>query len=363
MKLIDRYLIRSLVGPLAYCLSGFVVIFVLFDIFDNLSEFIEARTPLLEVVKYYLYLLPSLAIYIVPISLLLATLYSLSQLTKNNELTAMRASGVSLYRLLLPYLAVGFIASSLLAGLNQRLAPASAYWAHQFVRQQKYKGRMDVYLAHNLAYKNDAARRVWFIGQFDTRDASMEHVEVIQQRPDQTDQYRIQASRAQWLDGHWVFHNVKEMHFDEQGYRLPAPPQESFRREMTAFNEVPSDFINDIKDPEFLSAREISLYIERHANLAPETVVRLLCDRQSRMATPWIGFVVVLLGIPFGSQTGRKGALLGVILSLSMFFSYYVLMQVMTALGKQQALSPELAAWGPNLLFLAIGLALVYRMR
>ena len=109
MKIIDKYLLRTFMVPLVYCLVGFSMIFVIFDLFDHFSDFMEAKTSLLDILKYYLFILPSILSYIVPISLLLSVLYALSTLTRSNELTAMRASGVSLYRLMLPFMTMGLL--------------------------------------------------------------------------------------------------------------------------------------------------------------------------------------------------------------------------------------------------------------
>ncbi len=103
MKLLDKYLLRQLLVPLAYCLLTFSMVFIIADLFEHLSDFIEAKTSFLQVVRYYLFILPSYMVFIAPISLLLGILYSLWQLSKNNELTAMRASGASFYRLMVPF--------------------------------------------------------------------------------------------------------------------------------------------------------------------------------------------------------------------------------------------------------------------
>ena len=111
MKLIDKYLLRTMLVPFGYCVGSFVLIYIVYDLFDNLSDFVHAGTPFFQVIRFYTFLLPSVFILIVPISILLAVLYGLSQLTKNNELTAMRASGMSLYRLLVPILSIGIVAA------------------------------------------------------------------------------------------------------------------------------------------------------------------------------------------------------------------------------------------------------------
>jgi lipopolysaccharide export system permease protein len=362
MKLIDRYLLKNFLVPLGYCLTAFILIYMVFDLFDNLSNFIKAGTPLPSVLKFYALLIPSVLVFIVPISLLLSALYSLSQLTKNNELTAMRASGISLYRLVTPFIGVGIAASLLVAVVNEVLAPWSAYWSYQFIESLDSQNEVNIYKARNLAYKNESYRRIWLIGTFDTRTFTMENVEMIQQREDDSDDYKIQAPKAQWLDGRWWLSNPVIQRYDKRGHPM-GPPKVETNLELTECSETPEDFLNEIKDPAYLSSRAIIEYLRTHQQLSDSTIARIKVDLHYRQAMPWTCLVVVLLGIPFGSQTGRKGALLGIILALSLFFSYYILINVGMVFGKKQMLEPWLSVWLPNMVFFIIGSVLVHRMR
>jgi lipopolysaccharide export system permease protein len=361
VKLIDKYLLRTLFVPLAYCLLAFVMVSVIFDLFDNLPDFIEGHTPILQVVRFYVYFLPSVLILIAPVALMLAVLYALSGLTKNNELTAMRASGISLLRLMLPVIGVGVVFSLAVAAVHETLAPWSAYWTDQFVRAQR-QGEMSVSMSRNLAFKNELARRIWMIGDFHTRTFDMANVNVIQQREDGSDESRMQARESHWLDNRWWFIEVITQRYDPKGNPM-GPPRFEHRREMTELTERPTDFVNEIKDPEFLSSFEILSFLRTHRNLSRETIARLRVDLHNRMAMPWMCLIVTLIGIPFGAQTGRKGAFLGAILAISLFFGFYVLVNVGLALGKKQMMLPWLAGWLPNLFFLGVGAILVYRMR
>ncbi len=363
MRLIDKHLLRTLITPLFYCLAAFVLVYVIFDLFDNLPDFIDAETPLWNVFCYYLMLTPSVLIYIVPVSLLLSVLYSLSQLTKNNELTAMRSSGVSLYRLMIPFICIGFLASLTVATVNETVGPWSAYWSHQFIRSQRHKGKIvSVYLADNLAYKNEKERRIWLIGTYDTKQQEMTNVELIQQRDAGSDLYKMQAQRGQWLDGRWWLTGVAIQNFSPSGHPM-GPPTFERRKELSDCAETPNDFINEIKDPEFLSSLELLEFLQTHQHLSKSTIARFTVDLHSRLAMPWSCFIVTLLGIPFGAQTGRKGAFLGVALSISMFFIYYILINLGLAFGKKELLTPLLSAWIPNLTFFVTGAVLIHRMR
>ena len=362
MKLIDKYVLLNVLVPLVYCLLAFLMLFIIFDLFSNLSDFIEAGTPLPSILRFYLYLLPSVLIFIVPISILLGVLYGLSQLTRNNELTAMRASGVSLYRLVAPLIALGFIASLLVAGINEFIAPWSAYWTDQFVQAETYDGEISFYTSQDLPYRDPGDNRVWMIGEFDRQTYEMERVEVIQQRDDGSDAIRYQARKAHWLDGQWWFQEVAIQELDENGYPMGAPRMRS-RREMVEFSETPATFINVTKDPQFLSSRELLQFIEAHQHVSSSALARYEVDLHYRLAMPWTCLIVTLLGLPIGAHSGRKCAFLGIALALGLFFSFYVLINFGMALGKQETLPPWTSVWLPNLLYLGIGLISVRRMR
>ena len=362
VKLIDKYMFRMLLTPLAYCFAAFTMIYVIYDLFDNLPDFVEGRTSFVNVVQFYVFLLPSVLTIIAPVSLMLSVLYSLSQLTKNNELTALRASGISLYRLMVPILVVGLLFSVAVGIVNETVGPWSSYWTHQFVSLQRHKGDMSAHVAANLAFKDEMHRRVLMIGEFDTQSFDLRRVDLTQQRPDGSDEFRILAQEARWLDGRWWFMDLVTTRYDRDGSPV-GPPRFELRREMADLAEEPKDFVNEIKDPEFLSAVEILHFLRTHRSLSKDAVSRIRVDLHHRLAMPWTCLIVTMLGIPFGAQTGRKGALRGVVLALGLFFGYYFLVNVGLALGKKQSFDPWLAGWIPNLFFLGTGMVLLYRMR
>ncbi len=367
MKIIDRHLLRSFAVPLAYCLAAFTMVYVVFDLFNNLTDFVTGKAPFLSVMKFYAMIIPSALVFIFPVSLLLALLYSLSSLTKHNEFTAMRACGVGLLRLMLPFLGVGLAASLFVGLVNETAGPWSAYWTRQFLRSQDDDDKMEVYRAHNLPYKNELANRTWLIGTFDTRSNRMERVEVIQRRADGMDETKIVAESAAWLDGRWWFRGVIVQPYDEYGNPRGVPRRE-VGREMVELTEPPEVFLDEVKlhelkEPAYLSALDLLDYIRGHATLSQEAVRRYFVDLHSRLAMPWTCLVVTLLGIPFGHHTGRRGAFLGAVLAIGSFFGLYVMINLGLWLGKEGYIAPWLAGWGPNVLFAAVGGALVVRLR
>ena len=365
MKLVSRYLLSNLGRPWIYVMAGFSIVAVLVDLFGNFVDFMESGTPLGDILFYYVRLLSTYLPYLLPISLLLALLYALWQLGKNSELTAMRASGLSLTQLILPYLVVGLAATLALLAINELYNPEAMYRNRQFIELQGSKHAGQTCLAPNLAYKNTPGRRIWRINLFDPRPSSsfeMLGVNLTQQRPDGSDEFRMDAGRARWVDGHWWFENVETRYFDSNND--PAGPIESSPSlEMTMLSETPKAFINEIKNSNERSSREILQFIETHQGISKETRNRLMVDFHYRLAAPWLCLIVILVGVPFGLHTGRRGMGLGILYALLAFFGYYILMGLGLAYGKQQMIPAVAAGWLPDAVFFVLGLFLLRRIR
>ncbi len=364
MKILDRHMLRTLLVPFGYCLAGFIMLYVVFDLFANLPDFIEGQTPLPDVMLFYVILLPNVVWIITPISLLLAILYALWQLSRANEITAMRASGLSSPRIMRPIMLVGLGAAVVVGAINETVAPWAGYWTEQFIKLQQKKGAPSVYLVSPLAFKNESGRRLWYIREFDKRTCEMRDVTLVQQRPDGSDDIKYQAVRGAWLDGRWWFSEVAMQLYDEQS-QPRGPASFTLQREMSEVNEKPEQFLNEIKPPEFLSSLEIIRYIASHHQLSGDALAKFWTNFHSRLAMPWICLIVALIGIPFGIKMGnrRGGALVAIIAALGLVFSFYVVTQVGVALGKQGQIPAWIAGWLPNALFLGLGITLTARMR
>lgn len=365
MKLVSRYLLRHLSRPWLYIMAGFSIIAVLMDLFSNFVDFMEGGTPLRQILLYYAALLPTFLPYMLPISLLLALLYALWQLGKNSEFTAMRACGLSMGQLIAPYLLTGLLASLVLLGINEWFNPWATHWTRQFKNMQGSRNESQSYMAVNLAYKNVPGRRLWRINFFDPRPSSsyeLHGINLTQQRPDGSDEFRMDATRGRWVDGHWWFESVATQYYDADNNPM-GPPETHPSLEMTMLAETPRDLINEIKDSSERSATEILDFIGTHKGISKETRNRLMVDFHYRLAAPWLCFIVILLGVPFGVHSGRRGMGIGLLFALLIFFGYYILMGVGLAYGKRQLVAPALAGWLPDAVFFVLGLVLLRRIR
>ena len=168
MRLLDRYLFRELFTPLAYCLGGLLVLGTCFSLFGELSELQERKLRLLDVIEYSVAIMPGFLVLVLPVTLLLALLYTLTNHSRHHELTAMRAAGLSLWRICLPYFVTGMLASAGSFALNEYVVPGSSDWAEHIKSRYVHKpGDVEAKNEfYNFGFSNARAHRSWCIAEF-----------------------------------------------------------------------------------------------------------------------------------------------------------------------------------------------------
>lgn len=371
MRLLDRYLLRELLLPLGYCLCGLLVFWISSDLVSELEHYQRLNLLPHTVALYYLFRMPEQLVIILPVSLLLALLLTLSQHARHHEFIAMRAAGISLWRLSLPYLAVGWIFSVGLLYLNEAWAPESAEAAQQILNDGKEDssqpgGRQWV---HNLVFKNDGDNRIWSIAAYNLKTSEMIKPAISWRLPDGTGR-QIIAERGERASGGWTFYNVMEFDY------LPAQDSLPTRRQMDVlvmpeFSETPDLIKSEVKVSGLLNARawkkpqlsvaQINDYLRLHRRLPPEQSALLDTQLHGRLAEPWTCLIVVLIALPFGAVSAKRNVFVGVASSIFICFTYFVLLRLGLALGTGGYLEPWLAAWLPNLIFGLGGIGMTQR--
>jgi len=361
MKLVDKYLLREYVVTLTYCLLGFGMIFVIADLSTQANDFIKMRASPLLVLGYYARFLAVRAEYVVPASLMLATLYTLWQFTRHNELTAMRAIGIGLHRVIVPFLFIGLLFTGMNIAVKEFVQPRAAFWLESFSRKQG--ARPGARLLMTLKYMNADHYREWTIDAFDfTRPTVLRGVHITQERSDETIARKITAERAEWIDKCWCLYNARVLEYGRTDNPIGDWKSLGPRISMPALTELPSDFANEIKPLHLLSSMEMKRYLDSHSKLSAETVARRKFYLHNRLAMPWACLIVTLFAIPAGAATGRQSAITGIFLALGFFFSFYALDRIGMFISIKQLVAPFVGAWLSNMVFLAAGLLLLARM-
>jgi len=372
MRLLDRYLLRELLVPLGFCLGGFFIFWIAFDLFGQLNEFEENGVGVRAIVEYYVLVSPAFLRVVLPIGLLLALLYALTRHARQNEITAMRAAGQSLWRIALPYLAVGVLAGGFLFLMNERWAPQWEARANRILKGESADARNADHVATRLGFVNARDGRSWMIDEFWIDTGTMVKPQVHWRQADGR-QRSIYAESAYHTNGVWTFVDVRE-YLDTGEGGLPQPGLSTNLWRLPMLTETPEQIRSEVWISERLSkigrTKEADVpltvlldYQRLHPRPDPEVARWLLTMLHARIAMPWTCLVVVLIALPFAGATGRKNLFVGVASSILICFAFFVMERLCLALGAGGHLPPWLAAWLPNALFAILGIAMTLRIR
>lgn len=372
MRLLDRYLLREFLIPLGYCVLGFLIFWLSFDLLSELGDYQEKGLSAGEIARLYVSKTPELLVVVIPIALLLAVLYALTNHARHQELTAMRAAGISVWRICAPYLAIGLICSVALLVLNELWVPQSSERVNAILNRRESSKQLDqANWQLNLTFRNGRDGRIWNIEAYNLDTAEMKTPHVSWQLPDGT-QHSLIAGYAIRTNGIWVFHDVQEFTYS-QGKDFDPASKSVKTLAVPEFSETPEQIKSEIKirrvtnvqaakEPR-LSISEISNYLGLHPSLSPRNHALLYTQWHARLAWPWTCLVVVLIAIPFGVPSGRGNVFVGVASSVVICFLFFILLRFGLALGTGGQLPPGIAAWFPNFLFGATGIWITSRIR
>jgi lipopolysaccharide export system permease protein len=357
VRLIDRYVIRNFLQVYLYCIAGFISIWLIFDISDNISTFIDEHISALLAVRYYATQVPQVFIILLPVSLLLALLFTLGRMSRANEIVSMLTAGVSLPRVLLPLIGMGLLTVAASMALNYSLAPHAELARKALLSEAR--GRPEAYVEGQI-FRNRTDSRTWFIQIFRFGSNVFNNVQVLQQDANDNIVTNYLAARAFYRQETktWQLENVKVVHYDRSGNIINEQMYPSLKIEH--WSETPFRLGSANVRAEFLSLPELREYLRFNADFPDTLLAPFRTHLQYRLALPWTCLVVVCIAAPLGIGYSRRGVLSSVAAAVILVFSMNFLVQLFLALGEGDRVSPWIAAWTPNLFFTAIGLYLFY---
>jgi len=357
MEILDKHISRQFSTALAFSLLAFLIIFVVVDLIEHLDTFIDKEASALLVIKYYLYFTPFIILLTLPVAMLLASLFSVSSLSRHNELMAMKAVGISLYRILLPLFRLALAVSLFSLLLGEILVPfTNQQKAHIYSHQIKGRSAQPERIRRNI-YLQGTGGRIYYIREYDDRKKVAKGVSI-QKYKEGWLTTRIDAQEMIWEGGGWTLKDGLVRDFVEEEEK--ATPFERLRR--PELEETPQDLLRRQKDPEEMHFFELRDYIRRIQRSGGE-VQREQVDLYLKIAFPFANLIIVLFGAPLASHPRRSGAAVSFAISLFICFVYYSFLRLGQALGYKGSLSPLLAAWMGNVLFGAAGVTVLVKAK
>jgi len=358
--LLDDYVLRDFFVYLALILSTFLVLVLVFTLFELLGDILRNQVPAKIVAEYLLNVTPYLLYNVAPLVMLLAVLVTFGMMQRSNEITAIKATGISIYRVVTPVVAA---AAFLAAGL---FLADQFYLPHTNKRQEalhnQIKGKpAQTYLRPDRKWIFGEHNDIYYYQFFDPDRDQFGNITVFQlDRRSFTITRRIHAERAHWADtlNRWIY---------EQGWdrSLNVSAIENYRAfEVATFADLPENpsyFKKEIKQYSEMNYEELRRYI-RDLQQSGFDVVRLRVQLNKKLSYPLVTLIMAILAIPFALSTGKKGAITGVAVALSIAVFYTVVSRLFEAMGDLSQLPPALAAWSPDLIFVLVGGYLILKV-
>jgi len=362
MRILDRYILNSMLRVFVGCILIFLMLYVIIDLFSHLDEILKQRVNLNLLFAYYLNFLPFIFVQIAPLACLLGCLYTLGILNRNNEVVAMRTAGLSIFQIAKTIIIFACLISILVFLVNDKFVPQSEMSKQEIKSQMKRsseesKEKSQAIITNLSIY--GLRNRLFFINKFILPENRMEGITILEQDNLANLRKKIVASYGIYEDGLWHFHECVTYFFDEEN-RLKGEPA-YFSVQLMDITESPQDFLKQRQSPEFMSLTQLSDYILKLSMSRAETVVRnLRVDFYQRLFMPLTSLVIIFVGIPFALIIRRRATGLSSLgIAIMVGFLYYVVNAVSIAFGKTGLISPILAASLSHIIFLAFGLYLI----
>ena len=356
-NILDRYISRKYAGIFALILLSLLVVSIIVTFFERIDNVYAHGKPLWLFWRYLWYRVPEFMYYGLPVAALAAALLVLGLLDKTNEVTAMKACGISLYRLILPVAALALGVSVVSFALQERLLPAANSRAVETWNQ----------INDEPAPTYSLENRHWVLGRNHDRIYHYAYFDPVASVFSRLTVYDLDANA--WTLKRHIF--AEKASLDEEGFGLNQSWDRTFgpegRFETRASWRLPeaekkSYFLKEAKGPDRMTYPELRAYIREVDEMGFATS-RLRVDLGFKITFPLVCLIMTLIGVPFAFSMGKRGTLVGIGLSLVIAMVYWGAIAAFRSLGFAGFLGPFLAAWGPNLTFGLAGLVLLFRLR
>ncbi|GAB4330180.1 MAG: LPS export ABC transporter permease LptG [Calditrichia bacterium] len=359
MRLIDRYISRKFFSILFYTILAFIIIFVVIDLIENLDKFLSHDASFGSVFRYYVYYIPFIIILTLPVCMLLSSLFSLGSMAQYNELIAIQTSGISMFRIITPVVALALIVSIVSGIAGETVVPYFNRLRLDIYRYEIKKEDRKIKSSRNYLAIQDGNNRQIFMQFYETHSKKGHKVSVLWTEKS-TIVRRMDARFMVWDEKNqsWVLQQVIERVMSDSGETI-------YRHEAVAYDQTritPEDLADVEITPEEMNYQELNRFVDKMLRLGADAR-KWLVDLYMKISYPFANFIIVLFGAPLAAKKRRSGPALGFALALLISFIYFLFLRTGQVLGHKGTLEPLFAAWIGNLVFGFGAILMMFRIR
>ncbi|HLW37823.1 MAG TPA: LptF/LptG family permease [Candidatus Eremiobacteraceae bacterium] len=356
MKILDRYMITALGGPFLFGLAAFTLIFVAGELLNIARLVSEQHASLLAAGKYFVYSLPGTLVLTFPMSMLLAVLMTVSRLSDGSEITALRAGGISLYRIAAPLVGVGLAASFIALLFQELIVPTASTRANEILHTEIQSAGSNILtnqLVSTLLPNGDL--QMTLAQGFNTKTDELENTTVEVLRGSVPVSLLV-APRGTYHGDSWRFYDATEY------VLMPCCDHVQLPQLAIDIGADPSQLLEQRKQPEDMSRAELRRLLNSGVKKTDTArYALLLVTYESKLARPFASLVFALLAIPLGIRPARSSSGAGFGISIAIVFAFYVTTTICLAVGQSFPSSSLVMAWLPDIAFSFAGVYLLRR--
>ena len=326
--------------------------FFVVELFERINAIIVHKAPLYLILEYFLYTIPVFLSQTLPFATLLAALIALGVLARNNEVVAMKAHGISTYRIMIPLFVLAALVTAFIFLSNETIVPYSARKANYIwsvkVKKEEERG---FFKLNKIWYRGENV--IYNIRLLEPKEDLLKGVTIYRFDEELNLRQRADAREARWNGYKWTFYQVVIRDFLPGG----KVSTEIYDERDIPVPERPEDFKKGMKDPNEMTYRELKEYVEKVGSEGYDPT-RYIVDLYAKVAFPFLTLIMILMGSPLAlaASHGRGGGIAqGVGISIMIGFIYWLVFAISVAMGHSGTLPPFIAAWAPNIFFALIG--------
>ncbi|MEX1110716.1 MAG: LptF/LptG family permease [Chthoniobacterales bacterium] len=360
MQILDRYILFRVLLPFIYCVVGFVSIWLIFDLSENAPTFLDNEAPLSLVAEFYLLRAPEIILISLPIGVLLASLFALTQMSRRNEIISMLCAGRSVVRVLTPLILLGLALTAIATSLNYAAAPHAGAVKKEILTDLRKEGDVNRKAIRGHLFRNREDRRFWYIARLNPAIERLASVQIMQEAPDGNLRRSYYAEQATYdhATRTWRLDKGKVVDFNPLGDVTEQRYFEVLR--LSNMSETPWRISSSVLDANFLSVRELREYITNNSHFSETRLAPYRTQLAYRWALPWGCFVAVLLAGPLGIIYSRRGIMGSITMAIGLFFLLILGSSLFLALGKGDRMNADFAVWAPVVFFAGVGCFLIW---
>jgi lipopolysaccharide export system permease protein len=356
MKILDRYLIKQFVQTLLFAILAFALLFVVIDMMEKLGDILDQNVPTQIIIQYYIVFIPEIIRLMTPVALLLSSLFTAGKMANLNEMTAIKAGGVSLYRFMLPFIGTALLISIFSTYFGGYIVPMAN--KHRIFIEKNYMKKDAGYFGSNIFFQ-DSKTRIVSINYYELNSATANQVSIQDFNPNDKTKLlaRTDAMRMTYdpKNEDWEMYQAVQRKFTDSSEAIQKYPLLEFKD----LNFKPQDVIKKQRKLDEMTLSDLSNFADDQFRTGNDPTPTMI-EYHSRIAFAFASIVVVLFGLPISTNRRRGGLSIQLGINLLITFLYLVFMKISQAFGKSGILHPMLTAWLANFIFL---IAAIYNIR